>query len=68
MPSPTPRDDRHLLNWVVCPQCQQLVDDRAPACPNCGTKIYVEHPADITPTRNEPESGVGQTNLRKRAD
>ncbi|ELP35428.1 hypothetical protein RBSWK_00561 [Rhodopirellula baltica SWK14] len=30
------------------------MDDRVPACPNCGEKIYVEHPGGITPTKHEP--------------
>ncbi|GEM_PF-3228054 len=44
----------HPLNHVPCPNCGQMVDDRAVACPNCGEKIYVETPADITPTRHRP--------------
>lgn len=45
-PDPTP------LNHVACPQCGQAVDDRCPACPYCGEKIYVEHPGDTTPVRH----------------
>ncbi|WP_146514858.1 zinc ribbon domain-containing protein [Rubripirellula amarantea] len=40
------------LNEVPCPHCGVAVDDRAPACPNCGEKIYVEHPGGITPTKH----------------
>lgn len=42
-----------LLNKTPCVGCGNLVDDRAPACPNCGKKIYIEHPGDITPTKHE---------------
>ncbi len=42
------------LNRIPCPKCGELVDDRAVGCPNCGEKIYVETPADITPTRHPP--------------
>lgn len=42
------------LNQVECPQCGRRVDDRAPACPHCGEKIYVEHPGDIKPVRHRP--------------
>jgi H/ACA ribonucleoprotein complex subunit 3 len=63
MHSPAPEDDRAPLNHVVCPKCHQRVDDQAPACPNCGEKISVEYPADISPTRHAPDSGVGHTNL-----
>lgn len=44
---------RHL-NQISCPQCGKLIDDRAPACPRCGRQNYVEHPADITPTKHPP--------------
>ncbi|PAY18660.1 zinc-ribbon domain-containing protein [Rhodopirellula sp. SM50] len=51
-------DDRSAspLNMTPCPQCGIDVHDRAVACPNCGTKIYVNSPADITPTRHPPGS------------
>lgn len=32
------------LNHVECPECGKEVDDRAPACPQCGAKIYVNVP------------------------
>jgi predicted amidophosphoribosyltransferase len=66
MHSPAPEDNRLHLNQVTCPKCKQRVDDQAPACPNCGTKISVEIPADMTPTRNPPRCGVGQTNYDER--
>ncbi|KAA1261463.1 hypothetical protein LF1_40130 [Rubripirellula obstinata] len=47
------KKDTAPLNHTPCNQCGKPVDDRAPACPNCGGKIYVEHPADITPTKHE---------------
>ena len=46
--------DTAPLNHTPCPSCGKHVDDRAPACPKCGEKIYVEHPADITPTKHPP--------------
>ncbi|WP_145299319.1 zinc ribbon domain-containing protein [Crateriforma conspicua] len=49
------------LNRVRCPNCQQSVDDRAVACPNCGNKIYVEHPGDITPTKHPPLRYPGES-------
>ncbi|MCO8121675.1 zinc-ribbon domain-containing protein [Stieleria sp. TO1_6] len=42
------------LNRVSCPQCSRMVDDRAPACPFCGEKIYVVSPGGITPTKHPP--------------
>lgn len=52
--------DRNVqsLNHVACPQCNSRVDDSAPACPNCGYKIYVEHPGDTTPVRHPKGSGL----------
>ncbi|TWU26254.1 hypothetical protein Pla52o_01070 [Novipirellula galeiformis] len=44
------------LNHVTCPHCGNDVDDRAPACPKCGEKIYVISPGDITPTRHPPDN------------
>ncbi|TWT98520.1 zinc ribbon domain-containing protein [Stieleria varia] len=44
--------DQSSLNHVRCPGCGKWVDDRAPACPECGEKIYVETPGDITPTKH----------------
>ncbi|QEG00481.1 hypothetical protein Mal15_45510 [Stieleria maiorica] len=44
--------DAALLNRTPCSKCGKVVDDRAPACPWCGESIYVEHPADITPTKH----------------
>jgi hypothetical protein len=29
------------------------VEETAPACPACGEKLFVEHPADIQPTRHD---------------
>ncbi|WP_147869496.1 zinc ribbon domain-containing protein [Stieleria maiorica] len=49
-----PKKDTAPLNETTCTQCGKPVDDRAPACPYCGEKVYVEHPGDITPTRHEP--------------
>ncbi len=40
------------LNEVPCPKCGKHVDDRIPACPFCGEKIYVELPGGITPTKH----------------
>ncbi|EMB13774.1 zinc ribbon domain-containing protein [Rhodopirellula europaea] len=48
-----PKQDTAPLNHTPCPGCGKPVDDRVPACPNCGEKIYVEHPGGITPTRHE---------------
>jgi len=45
------------LNHLACPQCDKDVDDTAPACPNCGYKIYVEHSGDITPVRHITNTG-----------
>lgn len=45
--------ETNLLNETPCGNCGEPVFDRAPACPNCGHKIYVEHPGDITPTKHE---------------
>ncbi|WP_404308457.1 zinc ribbon domain-containing protein [Neorhodopirellula lusitana] len=42
------------LNHVQCPSCGKEVDDRAPACPQCGEKIYVNVPGDTTPTKHPP--------------
>ncbi len=42
------------LNQVECPGCGKHVDDRAPACPDCGEKIYVISPGNITPTKHPP--------------
>jgi len=42
------------LNGIPCPGCGRRVDDRGLACPACGFKLDVEHPADITPTKNPP--------------
>jgi len=52
--------DRNVqsLNHLACPQCDESVDDLAPACPNCGYKIYVEHPGDTTPVRHPVNSGL----------
>ncbi|EMI21215.1 hypothetical protein RMSM_01846 [Rhodopirellula maiorica SM1] len=50
------------LNHVPCPHCGKHVDDRAVACPQCGEKIYVEHPADITPTRHSQIDFPGESN------
>ena len=55
--SPTDRNEPSF-NHVACPQCDKTVDDRAPACPNCGCKIYVELPGDTTPVRHHVNSGV----------
>jgi len=41
-----------LMNSVHCPNCGRVVDDTGPACPSCGEKIFVEHPADIQPIRH----------------
>ncbi|CAD73779.1 MAG TPA: zinc-ribbon domain-containing protein [Rhodopirellula baltica] len=49
-----PKQDTAPLNHTPCPKCGKQVDDRVPACPNCGEKIYVEHPGGITPTKHEP--------------
>jgi len=48
------KTDTAPLNQTPCPGCGKHVDDRAPACPRCGEKIYVEHPGGITPTRHPP--------------
>lgn len=50
---PEAKQDTAPLNQTPCNGCGKPVDDRAPACPNCGEKIYVEHPGDITPTKHE---------------
>jgi DNA-directed RNA polymerase subunit RPC12/RpoP len=42
------------LNHVPCPACGSDVDDRVPACPSCGEKIYVEHPGDMKRVRHRP--------------
>jgi rRNA maturation protein Nop10 len=47
------KDDTAPLNETPCNQCGRPVDDRAPACPNCGEKVYVEHPGDITPVKHD---------------
>lgn len=47
-----------VLNQIICSQCGQLVADQAPACPNCGAKVNVELPADITPVRNDPKAKI----------
>ncbi|QEG43088.1 zinc-ribbon domain-containing protein [Roseimaritima ulvae] len=44
--------DTAPLNHTSCPECGREVDDRCPACPFCGEKIYVEHPGDTTPVRH----------------
>lgn len=41
------------MNKVACPHCQRSVHDRAPACPYCGEKIYVEHPGDMERVRHQ---------------
>ncbi len=40
------------LNRISCPGCGESVLDNVPACPKCRTRIYVEHPADITPAKH----------------
>lgn len=48
------RSDRVVLfDEIPCPGCRQPVNDRCPACPRCGEKIYQEHPGDITPTKHK---------------
>lgn len=42
------------LNQVPCPNCGSFVNDQAVGCPECGEKIYVNVPGDITPTRHPP--------------
>ena len=32
---------------IRCPECAKETDGQVPACPHCGTTIYVEHPADM---------------------
>ena len=39
---------------VTCPGCGKQVAELAPACPNCGEKIYVEHPGDIKGVKHPP--------------
>lgn len=52
----------HPLDRLACPDCGEVVDETVPACPSCGRKMYVEHPADITPTRHAAESGAEPAN------
>lgn len=59
-----PAREAHPLDRVVCPNCQHVIEATVPACPYCGRKADVEHPADIQPTRHAPNSGVDDTNLR----
>ena len=42
------------LNHIPCPGCGRSVDDRAPACPDCGEMVYVEHPGDIKGVKHMP--------------
>jgi DNA-directed RNA polymerase subunit RPC12/RpoP len=39
---------------IACPRCSHSVLDMAPACPNCGLKVYIEHPGDIPGVRHLP--------------
>lgn len=32
---------------IDCPSCQKKIAETAPACPQCGHTIFVEHPADL---------------------
>ena len=60
------------FNNVKCPGCNRKVNDRCPACPHCGEKIYIEHPGDIKGVKHAPleyppaKSGInGIRNLKK---
>jgi uncharacterized paraquat-inducible protein A len=39
---------------VSCPTCSDLVYETAPACPACGSHVYVEHPGDIRGVKHFP--------------
>lgn len=41
------------MDSIQCPNCGRTVADTAPACPTCGEKIFVEHPADMRPIRHQ---------------
>ncbi len=45
-----------------CLGCLQPVFETAPACPSCGTRVYVEHPANIVGVKHRslsyPRPGI----------
>jgi ribosomal protein S27E len=52
--SSNPINDRMRSMKVPCPNCLNKVFETAPACPSCGTHIYIEHPADIPGVKHQP--------------
>ncbi len=41
---------------IPCVGCQEPVFETAPACPACGNRVYVEHPANLLGVKHRPLS------------
>jgi len=45
---------RKSMHHATCPSCGRAVLPTAVACPDCGEKIFIEHPADLERVRHKP--------------
>ena len=49
-----------------CPECRHPVEPQMPACPECGERLYVEHPGAVRRDATAAGESVGEETDRVR--